>query len=128
MNSTTTLAPIAPKLGKLIRLLGSPVDAECLGAARGIDRMLKGAGSDLHTLAEIIVEAPALALAPPPQQKSHLDIKRMAEWCLQRGAGRLSERERGFLANVSARWSQPTEKQTEWLRAIYARLWTESRR
>src|SRR5262249_46049224 len=47
---TSALAPIADKIGKLIRLLASDRDREVLGAARAIVRTLANPGLDLHTL------------------------------------------------------------------------------
>jgi hypothetical protein len=49
---TSALAPIADKIGKLIRLLASDRDREVLGAARAIVRTLANSGLDLHALAE----------------------------------------------------------------------------
>jgi hypothetical protein len=48
----STLAPIADKLGKLLRLLSSSHDGEVVAAARGIDRTLKSVGLDVHALAD----------------------------------------------------------------------------
>jgi hypothetical protein len=42
------------RLAKAIPLLGSPVDAEALGAARALARILEAAGHDLHDLAVLI--------------------------------------------------------------------------
>lgn len=53
----------AGKLARLIPMLGSPVDAEALSAARAIERTLKASGQDWHDLAREI-EAPALAEIP----------------------------------------------------------------
>ena len=52
------LAPIAPRLGQLVRLLASPIDGEALAAARALDRTLQRAGGTLHDLAEIIERGP----------------------------------------------------------------------
>ena len=48
---TSVLAPIADKLGKLIRMLSSNQDGDVLNAARAIVRTLDTAGLDVHTLA-----------------------------------------------------------------------------
>jgi hypothetical protein len=40
----STLAPIADKLGKLVRMLTSDHDGEVVAAARSINRALKSAG------------------------------------------------------------------------------------
>ena len=47
---TNVLAPVADKLGKLLRLLSSDRDGELVGTARAIVRTLDGAGLDLHLL------------------------------------------------------------------------------
>ena len=47
-------APILPRVASLLRLLGSDQDGEALGAARALQRTLAGAGSDLHTLADVV--------------------------------------------------------------------------
>jgi hypothetical protein len=47
----TLPAPVANRIGKLIRMLGSDKDGEVLGAACAIKRTLESAGSDLHDLA-----------------------------------------------------------------------------
>ena len=49
---TNVLAPVADKLGKLLRLLSSDRDGEIVGTARAIMRTLDGAGLDIHALAE----------------------------------------------------------------------------
>jgi len=48
------LAPIAGKLGKLLRLLSSDHDGEVLAAARAIRRTLKVEKLDIHMLADTI--------------------------------------------------------------------------
>jgi hypothetical protein len=61
---------IADRLEKLIPLIGSDNDGEALGAARAIDRTLKGAGLDLHALASRIglqaTEAPRVVYRDVP--------------------------------------------------------------
>jgi hypothetical protein len=54
-----TLAPVADKLGKFIRLLTSNRDGEVVAAARAIVRTLEGVGADIHDLAESIGALPA---------------------------------------------------------------------
>jgi hypothetical protein len=49
---TNVLAPVADRLGKLLRLLSSDRDGEVIGAARAIVRTLGSAGLDVHALAE----------------------------------------------------------------------------
>ena len=50
---------IAPRVGALLRLLGSDVDGEALGAARALRRTLGGVGLDLHALADAVERPPA---------------------------------------------------------------------
>jgi hypothetical protein len=54
-----TLAPVADKVGKFIRLLTSNCDGEVVAAARAIVRTLRAAGADIHDLAESIGATPA---------------------------------------------------------------------
>jgi len=48
---TNVLAPIANRLGKLIRMLSSNQDGDVLNAARAIVRTLDNVGLDVHALA-----------------------------------------------------------------------------
>jgi hypothetical protein len=143
------LAPIAGKLGKLIRLLASDRDGEVLAAVHAIKRALGAEKLDLHTLAEKI-ETPANgkkyteADAIEIYQRGVQDGREAAErqgpvtfstvgepsWhdiacqCAAQSA-RLQPREKEFVEDM-VRWTvhggEPTEKQAKWLRAIYARM------
>ena len=53
-----TLAPVAPMVAKLVRLLGSDRDGEVIASVRALRRVLAGAGLTLHDLAGAI-ELPA---------------------------------------------------------------------
>lgn len=65
-------APILPRVASLLRLLGSDQDGEALGAARALQRTLAGAGSDLHTLADVVERGPETVFversAPAPRR------------------------------------------------------------
>ena len=81
----SALAPIADKLGKLIPLLGSPVDGEALSAVRAIDRTLKSAGRDWHDLASALnprIDATTTVRSPkpptPPEPIDRDDVMAMA--------------------------------------------------
>src|SRR6516162_10844770 len=52
----SALAPIAGKLQKYLRLLGSNQDGEVLAAARALIRTLENNGADIHILADAIVQ------------------------------------------------------------------------
>ena len=56
---------VLPRVGSLLRLLGSDQDHEALGAVRALRRTLGGVGLDLHDLASVI-ERPAAAPADQP--------------------------------------------------------------
>jgi hypothetical protein len=144
---SSSLAPVADKLGKLLRLLSSDRDGEIVGAARAIVRTLDGAGLDIHALAEGIgapadskkkfSEADALEI----YRRGVEDGKRAAEFwfrsvdeptwheiageCAAHDECLRDERERQFVRDM-VRWTvrggEPTEKQAHWLRAIYARV------
>jgi len=119
------LAPLAPKLGKLIRLFGSDRDGEVLGAVRAAERTLKGAGLDWHALADAIGREPEPAVyldADPDEPATWRDL---AAWCCQHDGGRLTAKERRFVRDMAARLvldGSPSDKQAAWLRAIYANL------
>ena len=49
--------PIAGKLGRFIRLLGSDRDGEVIAAARALIRVLNTAGTDLHALADHVEQS-----------------------------------------------------------------------
>jgi hypothetical protein len=147
---TNVLAPVADKLGKLLRLLSSDRDGEIVGAARAIVRTLDGAGLDIHALAEGI-GAPAdgkkkfsEADAAEIYRRGVEDGKRAAEsenigfrsvdeptWheiacdCAAHDDRLRDERERQFVRDMvrrTVRGGVPTEKQAHWLRAVYARV------
>ncbi len=84
------------RLSQLIRLLGSDRDGERLAAVAAIDRSLRAAGFDWHTLADAIergwqAEPQPKAAEPKPWQAVAMD-------CLCRGANRLSAAELDFLS------------------------------
>ena len=56
-DSADALAPIAPRLANLIRMLASDKDGEVLAAVAALKRTLAGSGADLHTLAARVESA-----------------------------------------------------------------------
>ena len=136
--------PVAEKVGKLLRLLSSPIDGEVLGAARALLRTLTSNGLDMHTLAERVErngfnkdEAQRLYQAGFQDGLAQGEYRaatfrnmdgtptwhEMAVWCAQQ-ADRLREQERKFVNDMAGRtvWCEPTEKQAKWLKSIYYRL------
>jgi hypothetical protein len=118
----TTLAPIADRLGKLLRLLTSTHDGEVIAAARGIVRVLSNAGLDIHTLAKA-VESNGVN----NREAAHASLPSWHDIACECEANqdKLSERERTFVSDM-VRWTvlggEPTEKQQKWLRSIYVRV------
>jgi hypothetical protein len=135
---TNVLAPVADRLGKLLRLLSSDRDGEVISAARAIVRTLGGAGLGIN--GKRFSEADAAEI----YRRGVEDGKRAAEnenigfhsvdeptWheiaceCAAHDKCLRDERERQFVGDMvrrTVRGGEPTEKQAHWLRAIYARV------
>ena len=115
----STLAPIADKLSKLLRMLTSDHDGEVVAAARSINRALKSAGLDIHVLAAAIErDGAGNAMHNGPAWHS------VACECAAHPERLRSEKERAFIADMVV-WTklggEPTERQAKWLRSIYVR-------
>jgi hypothetical protein len=118
---SAALAPIGPRLGQLIRMLGSDRDGEVLSAARALGRTLRSINADFHDLAAAIErEAPSANHGPS-------DHRTMAHWILRSGA-RLSETERGFVHQMANWRGEPSERQASWLLSIFERASSSERR
>ena len=120
---------ILPRIGSLLRLLGSDHDHEALGAVRALRRTLTAAGADLHALADVI-EHPAVVVErpePAPQarqsrktraDRGHIDwrpaYRREVCETLERGLARFSfsEWERDFVTSIIARLRDPRGRLT----------------
>lgn len=112
------IATIAPKISKLIPRLARDHDGEVVATVAAIRRTLAAAGLDFHALAK------ALGTPVPPivQPRSQAEI---AAWCRNHGQTSLTLKEFVFVSDMAHRFSrgsQPSEKQTAWLMAIYAKL------
>ena len=135
---------IAPRVGALLRMMASPIDGEALGAARAIDRTLKGAGVDWHALADV-VERPVVAVVverrePAPRRAKRnraarpgdidLDFmrRRSVVEALRRGlaGNRLSGWETEFATSILSRMQcgrgRLTERQGETLSRLLQKL------
>lgn len=113
------LAPVAPRLAKLIPRLATDHDGEVVATVRAIERTLRAAGLDFHTFAASIDKDSTPLVSAEPN--SWVEI---ARWCRDHDRG-LPAKEREFIRDMSARLvcgGSPSEKQANWLRAIYARL------
>lgn len=117
------LAPVAPRLARLVPLLASDRDGEVLATVRAIGRTLAGAGLDFHALAAALDAAPEPATHTLPEEDPD-HWSDLAAWCEAHGRGRLRPRERAFVADMVFRLAGclPTGKQAAWLQAIARRL------
>jgi hypothetical protein len=111
----TSLAIVAPRIGQLIRLLGSNQDGEVVAAARALGRTLASVDADFHNLAATIERsAPAIT--------SHREGWRaVARWILE-SRTRLTPKEQTFIHDMTTWSDKPTERQEAWLRAIFERV------
>jgi hypothetical protein len=149
LEVTSTLAPIADRLSKLIRLLSSDRDGEVVATARAIRRTLRSEVRDVHALAEQVKsplgsfnEAEAHKLYDAGHEQGYQaaistneracfhDVSSplssghdTARWCRQRSE-RLGSREREFIDQMTAQTlrREPSERQGRWLKSIFYRL------
>jgi hypothetical protein len=128
---TAALAVVAPRIGQLIRLLGSDRDGEVIAAARALGRTLASVGEDFHTLADTIERSAIVARSSddlsPAAHRGCDDHRAMARWLLNSGA-RLSPKEFAFVADMANRFGSLSTRQEAWLQAIYERVSAQSRR
>ena len=127
----TDLSPtLALKVAKLLPMLASDRDGEVVATARAIGRTLRVAGLDLHVLAKIVLTPRTPVLPHKAEEVTPRSWRDLARWCRDNDAGRLTSAERKFVTALSALLvmdGSPTERQANWLRAIYARLCAEGR-
>jgi hypothetical protein len=122
----SALAPIGPKLAKLIPLLSSDKDGEVVATARAIERTLRAEGCDWHDLASAVTREPETRIIyiNPPEPEPR-DWCELARWSRDHDDDRLNTKERSFVNDMANRLvcgGDPTEKQAAWLRSIYAKL------
>lgn len=121
------------RLEQLLPRLASDKDAEVVGAARALQRILSSEGRDFHDLAKAAASEPSVVYKtvyreqPKPQPQPRPEPSewlRKALYC-ESLADRLSDRESEFVSDMAVRLRHrptPTEKQAAWLDAIYHRL------
>ncbi len=113
---------IAPRIGALLRMLGSDHDGEALGAARALQRTLGGVGLDFHDLAGTI-EHPAVSVPmrrprKPKADSGHIDWpaahRHEVRETLEHGLVRISFNawERDFITSIIARLRDPRGRLT----------------
>ncbi|MEH2569783.1 hypothetical protein [Bradyrhizobium sp. AZCC 2289] len=126
----TVASSTAGRIGQLVRLLGSDKSGEIVAAATALKRALRGAGLDLHSLAEVTERA--LIAVPPPHELDDdalddTDLAAVIRFCLG-CADELTDRERMFVADMDrlarrlGNRLELTPKQEVWLLAIFDRV------
>lgn len=114
------------KLRRLLPRLASDSDGEVIATVRGLDRMLRSNGLDWHDLAAAICStdaAPASSDIAGPMSQA-MDWRSLAYWCRDVAGRHLAAKEQSFVLSMCRnidRGRQPSPKQGEWLRDIYAR-------
>jgi hypothetical protein len=116
---SAALAVVAPRLGQLIRLLGSDRDGEVVAAARALKRTLATAGQDFHDLA-VGIERLA-AGAQTARREVAVDWRAIAQWLVEHRA-RLTPKEQIFVRDMTNWGAEPTERQFAWLLALFERI------
>jgi hypothetical protein len=113
-------AEIPDQITRLLPLLSSPVDAEALGACRAIDKKLKAAGLDSHSIVASIERSGETntyrGREPDPD-----DWRGSIRWCLAQEE-RLTDWEGDFLAGLSGWIGPPTRRQMDRLETIAKKI------
>jgi hypothetical protein len=116
---TAMVLPVAPKLRRLIPLLGSDKPGEVLGTVEAMKRILAGAGLDLFDLAKALGDPPAYVSGPAPTNWHSL-----VALCLAQPTA-LRDQDITFLHSMRRQLlagRTPSEKQAEWLRSCWTRV------
>ena len=114
------------RLAKLVLMLSSDRDGEVVSAARAIGRTLRSAGTDWHAFAARLLPTRARARQRPDDDSGPFGPGRnrwrgMQKFCREHDA-QLRPREGDFINSLGAWHGVLTEKQFDWLTAIYQRL------
>lgn len=130
------VAPLLPKIGRVVLLLGSDNDGEVVAAAHAIKRTLAANGCDLHDLVKHIEaservverivyrERPSAAHKPNPNGPC-TDWSGITRWCRDNDKGRLSTWEHDFIASVTSQFAYggtPSPRQEQIIRRIFSKL------
>lgn len=127
---------ILPRVGALLRLLGSDQDGEALGAARALGRTLSAVGLDMHVLADVVEHPAALPPARRPRrpkaEQGHINwpssYRVHVSTTLKKGLVRFpfNQWERDFITNIIGRLRDPrgrlTFKQAEVAERLVAKV------
>ena len=107
----TAVVQFPPQISKLIPRLASN---HVVVTARPIEQALKKAGLDYHSIAAVLE-------GKRNDDRVPHDWRDLVRRCRD-PEGRLSEREADFIAGMSGWCGEPTPRQQDWLRRIYAKL------
>jgi hypothetical protein len=113
-----------PSVPKLLRLLGTDNDAECVAAARALGRALRSHGQTFHSLAVLVEHRRGDGRHHPRGGDGVLDRadwRALVEWC-RAYEYRLTDWEAEFLSGLSVWVGTPTQRQLHRLDAIAAKL------
>jgi hypothetical protein len=113
----TTLAPVLPRVSKLLPLLSSDHEGEVVAAARAIGRILGCAGLSWHDLARAITGSAKDGVMPSPSWSRMSRQQRLHTLDRLLALGHLSAWERAFCNRIHAAihlWprSEQSPKQT----------------
>src|SRR6516164_6295833 len=98
MNTVTLASSTAGRIGQLIRLFNSDKGGEVVAAATALKRTLRGAGLDMHALANVTEQA--LTYAPRDDDVVDFDLDVDVRVAIKHCAGRtfaLTDREFEFI-------------------------------
>jgi len=140
---TGALAPIADKVGKLLRtMLSTDKDGEVVAAAQALRRVVQSAGMDLHTFTRAIEKpdgaiseadlkhiydtgfADGLRKAEQAQHADNDDFRdidddhREVAQRLLNSSAPLTAKQREFLRDMTHWRGRPTARQREWLAGL----------
>jgi hypothetical protein len=105
------------RLSALLGMLGSDHDGEVLNAGRLASRLIRGAGLTWDQ----VLTVPSGPARPPPDPPKPPDWRSAVAACCARTA-RLTQWERDFLAELATYRHAPSDRQTEILGRIHARV------
>jgi hypothetical protein len=110
-------AETADRLAKLLGMLGSSHDGEVINAGRAADQLVRSSGLTWFD----IIATPKQLRAPTPEPDDDLGWRDIIAFC-RAHSYRLSIRERDFIRSLERWRGYPTDKQLDWLFAIYDRM------
>jgi hypothetical protein len=128
LSHSAALAPVAPKLAKLIPMLGSDRDGEALATVRAIERTLKAAGLDFHALAAAVEHEDAQPVRhdtdDPYPDIARGELRQMAEFLYRECRYTLTVKEQQFINSMTYKLAaglDPTPRQKKWIVDLFDR-------